>query len=84
MTDNFLMRHNRKNNRIGPIAGGLGNTTFIEPPTLFERVKVRYRALHKDKEDGSESEALISGDDENIILAQSSKRIQRNSVVTMA
>lgn len=52
VTDNFLMRHNRKLSGV------------VSRPTLLQRVKIRYQSLRMKSRDESESDALISGDDE--------------------
>ncbi len=71
------MRHNRKhhaNNNNSPVE-----------PNLLQRVRVRYRSIRKSKDNESESEALISGDDDVLLNATpGAKRSQRNSVVAMA
>lgn len=78
VTDNFLMRHTRKKHN-----GGSGEQSIIQ------RVKVKYRSIRKDKENESESEALISGDEELLGSIKSvgvvTKKIQqRISVVQIA
>lgn len=76
VTDNFLMRHNRKLHAA--------NNNPPAEPNLLQRVRVRYRSLRKSKDNESESEALISGDDEVLLSSNGAKRSQRNSVVAMA
>lgn len=71
------MRHNRKHHT--------NNNNPQTEPNLLQRVRVRYRSLRKSKDNESESEALISGDDD-ILLSPSNgaKRSQRNNVEAMA
>jgi len=76
VTDNFLMRHNRKHHA--------NNNTSPNEPNLLQRVRVRYRSIRKSKDNESESEALISGDDEVLLTSNGAKRTQRTSVVAMA
>lgn len=76
VTDNFLMRHNRKHHNT--------NNNSQTEPNLLQRVRVRYRSIRKNKENESESEALISGDDEILLSSNGAKRSQRNSVEAMA
>lgn len=76
VTDNFLMRHNRNHHTNN-------NNSQIEP-NLLQRVRVRYRSIRKSKENESESEALISGDDDILLASNGAKRSQRSSVVAMA
>nr|CAD7569450.1 unnamed protein product [Timema californicum] len=51
VTDNFLMRHNGRKNHSSDNG-------------LLHKVKYRYRKIRKDKRDDSESEGLLSGDEE--------------------
>lgn len=69
------MRHNRKHHT---------NNNSQSEPNLLQRVRVRYRSIRKNKDNESESEALISGDDEVLHSTPGAKRSQRNSVVAMA
>lgn len=71
------MRHNRKH--------ATNNISQTEP-NLLQRVRVRYRSIRKSKDNESESEALISGDDDVLLSSNGTgaKRTQRNSVVAMA
>lgn len=69
------MRHNRKHHT---------NNSSPTEPNLLQRVRVRYRSIRKNKENESESEALISGDDEILLTSNGAKKSQRNSVVAMA
>lgn len=77
VTDNFLMRHNRKHHTNN-------NNPQMPEPNLLQRVRVRYRSLRKNKDNDSESEALISGDDDVLLSSNGAKRSQRNSVVAVA
>lgn len=70
------MRHNRKHHT--------NNNNSKAEPNLLQRVRVRYRSIRKSKDNESESEALISGDDEVLLSTTGAKRSQRNSVVAMA
>lgn len=95
VTDNFLMRHNKHNKRrrrphggvlIGG-AGGLASTSSpVDAHSLLQRVKVKYRSIRKDRKRAaeSESEALISGDEEflGVVTATpaTQKAQQRSSV----
>lgn len=76
VTDNFLMRHNRKHHT--------NNNNSQAEPNLLQRVRVRYRSIRKSKENESESEALISGDDEVLLSSNGAKRTQRTSLTAMA
>lgn len=69
------MRHNRKHHTAS-------NNSQPEP-NLLQRVRVRYRSIRKSKDNESESEALISGDDDIIISSNGAKRSQRSSVVAL-
>nr|CAD7455639.1 unnamed protein product [Timema tahoe] len=51
VTDNFLMRHS-------------GRKSHSSDNGLLHKVKYRYRKIRKDKRDDSESEGLLSGDEE--------------------
>lgn len=51
VTDNFLMR--RSSRRGHPV-----------DPSLLQRVKVRYRKIKREKRDDSESDILLSADEE--------------------
>lgn len=54
------MRHNRKQ----------GSS---DPTNIFERVKIQYRALRRDvKDNGSESDVLVSEDDDILVMTPSS------------
>ncbi|XP_055715960.1 store-operated calcium entry regulator STIMATE-like [Phlebotomus papatasi] len=89
VTDNFLMRHTRKNKKR-PQGGNSSD------PSILQRVKVKYRSIRKDSREKvieSESEALISGDDEPLdsptttttsIEAADQKVSQRQSVIGIA
>lgn len=71
------MRHNRKHHTTT-------NNNSPTEPTLLQRVRVRYRSIRKSKDNESESEALISGDDDVLLSSNGAKRSQRTSVVAMA
>lgn len=51
VTDNFLMRRSTRRGRPSD-------------PSLMQRVKVRYRKIKKEKLDDSESDILLSADEE--------------------
>lgn len=70
------MRHNRTHHT--------NNNNSPTEPNLLQRVRVRYRSLRKSKDNESESEALISGDDDVLLSSNGAKRSQRTSVVAMA
>ncbi|XP_024938601.1 store-operated calcium entry regulator STIMATE isoform X2 [Cephus cinctus] len=51
VTDNFLMRKSR-------------HISAVKDPSLLQRVKIRYRRIRKDKRDESESDVLLSADED--------------------
>lgn len=77
VTDNFLMRHNLKKR--------LGGT---RDKNILQKVKIKYRSIRKDRLNDSESEALISGDEE-LLGSNSSKilglqHVQQRTSISMA
>lgn len=66
VTDNFLMRHTKS--KINPNRPG-----SRRGQSILEKVKVKYRTIKKPsgKKNESESEALITSDDEELILGTS-------------
>lgn len=86
VTDNFLMRHKRAPRSI---------TSDKAETTLFERVKVHYRALHTKNPirmhldlESDESEILLTDEElgervEPAVVLAAVKRQQRNSLVSL-
>lgn len=83
------MRHTRKKRLQGQQPGGGMHHSPHHPshhsePGLLQRAKVKYRSVRqemKEKQDrGSESEALISGDDDELIIG--SKALLTNALTT--
>ncbi|XP_046628438.1 store-operated calcium entry regulator STIMATE-like [Neodiprion virginianus] len=66
VTDNFLMRKTK-------------HLRTAKDPSLLQRVKIRYRKIRKDKRDESESDILLSADEE---LLGANDPLQRLDIAT--
>ncbi|XP_026462131.1 store-operated calcium entry regulator STIMATE-like [Ctenocephalides felis] len=69
VTDNFLMRHSSRRGR-----------NALAEQSLLQRVKVKYRSIRKTKEVDSESEDLLSADEELLTSHDKSLIQQRTSL----